>query len=300
MHAYLGEVLALATAVLWSFTSTFFTLAGQRVGSQVVNRVRLALAVVFMSLAHRFMQGSFFPFNAAPERWAWLAISAVIGLVIGDGLLFYAFTQIGARLSMLLMALAPVLGTVLAWLFLGERLELTELLAIAVTVGGVGWVVMERQGVNHEQHTPRQYAIGVLCGLGAALGQAAGLVMSKQGMHGDFPAVSASLIRVLAAALTIWALALFQKQARSSVHALRDRVALKWIVAGAVVGPTLGMTLSLAAAQLTAIGIASTLMALSPIIMLPLAHWLFHEKITLRASLGTVIAMVGVAMIFLW
>ncbi len=310
MIPYLGEILALVTALFWAFTSIFFTFAGQRVGSRTVNRVRLLIAVPLLSLAHLIAEGSPLPLHAGAERWGWLGISALIGLVIGDGLLFYAFTAIGARLSMLLMALTPVISTLLAWLFLGERLLPRELLAIAITVSGIAWVVLERrQPAGTPAPTPqpapapreppvRTYLIGVLAGIGGAVGQATGLVFSKQGMVGGFSPISSSFMRVLVATLAIWILAVLQGQFRRSFTALKDRRALQFITGGACVGPVLGMTLSLAAVQLSQVGIASTLMALSPVLLLPLARWLFKEQITLRAILGTGIAMVGVALIF--
>ncbi len=300
MTAYLGEIMALATALFWAFTSVLFTLASQRAGSQVVNRGRLLLATGLLSLAHLISQGTLFPLDVSAERWAWLGVSAVIGLVAGDGLLFYAFTQIGPQLSMLLMALSPVMGTLIAWVYLGETLQLEQIAAILVTISGVSWVVMKRNApANGAKETPRHYGIGVLCGLGAALGQAVGLVLSKEGMVGDFPALSASLIRVAVATVAIWIMALFQHQARSTVVALGDRRTFRMIASGALVGPAIGMTLSLAAVQLSPVGIASTLMSLSPILLIPLGHWFFQECIDAPAVMGTTIAMAGVAMLFL-
>lgn len=299
MEAYLGEFAALITAVCWAGTSVFFALASERVGSQVVNRVRLLLATALLALVHWVWQGSLFPFAAAPERWGWLSLSAVIGLVIGDGLLFYAFTQIGARLAMLLMALAPVIGALLAWAFLGETLSLSEMAAVALTISGVAWVILERNAPRAAETRPRNYVLGVLGGIGAAAGQASGLVLSKQGMLGDFFPVSASLMRVTFAALAIWLLAAAQGEVRLTLAALRDRRIFAWILGGALVGPVLGMTLSLVAVQLSHVGIASTLMALSPIVMLPLGYGVFDERITFRAVAGTLVAMAGVGMIFL-
>lgn len=299
MNASLGNIVALVTAALWSGTSILFTLASQRVGSQVVNRGRLLLAVGFLLLAHWLTLGTPIPLHAGLDRWGWLGLSAVVGLVIGDGLLFYAFTQIGPRLSMLLMALVPVMSTVLAWLWLGEMLRPLELLAIVITIGGIAWVVLERSTSAVEEERPRRYGVGVLCGVGAALGQAVGLVLSKTGMAGGFPPLSASLIRLITAAAAIWLLAVFQGELRSTLAGLRDRRALTLILGGALGGPAIGMSLSLVAVQLSAVGIASTLMALSPVLLLPLAYWVFHERITLRAVLGTALAMLGVAMIFL-
>ena len=297
MQAYLGEIAALATAVCWAVTSLLFTVAGKQVGSQLVNRVRLPLAALLLAIAHLLWQGEVLPIHAGSSRWGWLGLSAISGLVVGDGLLFQAFVLIGARLAMLLMTLAPVIGALLAWVFLGETLSLLEIGAVIVTMGSVAWVVSEQRNSNSVDGNPRSYVIGVLCGIGGAVGQALGLVLSKQGMVGAFPALSASLIRLTTASMVIWLWALIQGQLRPTIEGLRNRRARWAIAGGALTGPFMGMTLSLVAVQLTHVGIASTLMSLSPVFLLPMSHWIFKERITQRAIVGTVVAMVGVAMI---
>lgn len=299
MQAYLGQIIALTTAVCWAATSLCFTVASKQVGSQLVNRVRLPLAALFLAITHLLRQGEVLPIHAEPSRWGWLGLSAIIGLVVGDGLLLRAFVLIGTRLSMLLMTLAPVTGTLLAWVFLDETLSLLEIGAVIVTVSSVAWVVSERGNSGSVDGNPKNYVIGVLCGIGSAVGQALGLILSKRGMVGDFPALSASLIRLLVASAAIWLWALIQGQVGPTVEGLRNKHAGWAILGGSLAGPFIGMTLSLAAVQLTHVGIASTLMSLSPVLLLPLVHWVFKERISQRAIVGTVMAMVGVAMIFL-
>jgi len=261
--------------------------------------VRLPLAAFFLAIIHLLWQGQVLPIHAEPFRWGWLGLSAVSGLVLGDAMLFQAFVLIGARLAMLLMTLTPAISALLAWVFLGETLSLLEIGAIIVTIGSVAWVVSEQRNSNSLDDNPRNYAVGVLCGIGGAFGQAFGLILSKRGMVGDFPALSASLIRLATASVVIWLWALMQGQLRPTIEGLRIRRARWAILGGTILGPLIGMTASLVAVQLTHVGIASTLMSLGPVILLPLAHWVFKERITQRAVVGTVAAMVGVAMIFM-
>ncbi|MCZ7545941.1 MAG: DMT family transporter [Anaerolineae bacterium] len=141
---YLGYLAGLGTSIAWSFTSVFFTLSGRLVGSAVVNRVRLLLAVVFVMLTHQLTQGELLPLDAEPFRWGWLALSGIIGYVIGDSFLFQAFVMIGARLSMLLMALAPVFSAAMAWVLFDETLAPRELAGMALVIGGVALVVSRR------------------------------------------------------------------------------------------------------------------------------------------------------------
>ncbi len=299
LNHHLGEIAALGTSVCWTFTSIFFTISGRRVGSIIVNQARLVLAIVFLSITHLLVQGQWLPAHAGLDRWFWLGLSGVIGLVLGDGFLFYAFVLIGARRSMLLMSLVPIISTMTAWLFLGERLSALEIVAVGLTVGGIAWVVSERGEVDGVQTDRRRYGLGVLAGIGGALGQAVGLVVSKKGMVGDFAPLSATLMRMIVAALVIWAYALLRGRAAGTLKALTDRRASLAVLGGAIAGPFLGVWLSLVAVQLTRVGIASTLMALPPILVLLPSVWIFNERIGLRALIGTSVAIGGTALIFL-
>jgi drug/metabolite transporter (DMT)-like permease len=286
--------------VCWSLTSIQFTLAGRRIGSTIVNRVRLVMAVVFLSLAHLVLYGQLWPVDAELFRWGWLGLSGTIGLVIGDTCLFQAFVLIGPRRSMLIMTSVPVISTLLAWVWLGETLHPIEIAAIVLTVVGIAWVVAERQREGSASADSRRvYALGIVLGLGGALGQALGLVTAKQGLGGGFPSLSAALIRMVTASVAIWLLTLVQRQAGPTLRSLRDRRAIGLLVLGTLTGPFAGVWLSMAAVQNTAVGIASTLMALSPIMLIPLERWVFHERVSPRAVIGTVLALFGSAMIFL-
>ena len=97
-----------------------------------------------MAFAHYFVFGSFLPLDAGAEQWFWLGISGIVGFAIGDAMLFEAFVIVGARISMLLMSLVPILSALFAWLALGEILNSFEVFAICVTVAGIAWVVKDK------------------------------------------------------------------------------------------------------------------------------------------------------------
>ncbi|MCD4687028.1 MAG: DMT family transporter [Anaerolineae bacterium] len=304
MAEYTGEIAGLLTSLCWSCTSIFFTLSGRLVGSPVVNRTRLLLALLMVSGMHWAMQGAIWPVYAAPERWGWFALSGILGFVIGDALLFQAFVMIGPRLAMLLMALHPVMGTIMAWVLLHETLTGLQILGILLAVSGVVWVVAERQNGNNNtvraDLSPRHYVIGVLFGLGGALGQATGFIASKQGLADDFPALSGNMIRLIIAAASIWLFTAFNGQVRAGVDAIRAQPrALRFILGGAIAGPFLGVWFSLIAVQNAPVGVASTLTSLPPIILIPLGFILFRERITRRAIVGTAIALSGTTVLFL-
>jgi drug/metabolite transporter (DMT)-like permease len=269
------------------------------VGSVTVNRARLVLAVVFLSITHLLLLGRLWPVQAGLDRWFWLGLSGVAGLVLGDAFLFQALVLIGPRRAMLLMSLVPIISTMIAWAFLGETLSAVEMVAVGLTVGGIAWVVLERGSINGVQADPRQYALGVLAGMGGAVGQALGLVLSKKGMAGDFAPLSANLIRMLVAVTVMWSYTLLRGKGGPTLRALADRRASTAILGGAIAGPFIGVWLSLVAVKLARVGIASTLMALPPVFVLLPSIWIFKERISLQTLIGTAIAIGGVAMIFL-
>ncbi len=294
----MGEIAAILTAVCWSFTSIFFNNASRAIGSVRVNRLRLFVASIILVVAHWLVMGSPIPMEATTEQWIWLGLSGIIGLALGDAFLFQAYVHIGARLTTVIMALDPVFSALIAWLWLGEMLTAGEAIGILITIFGVAWVVMEQKNGNG-QHSKRDQILGILCGIGAVLGQAIGFVLSKRGLEGNFSPLSGVLIRIIIATAVMWILALFSGKIRDTWSGFENRSAMNNVIAGSIVGPSLGVWLSMVAVQLIPVGIASTLMAVRPVMLLPLSKWFYNEKISVRAILGTVIALIGVAVIFL-
>ncbi len=295
---YAGELAALGTAVCWSFTALFFSYSGRIIGSDVVNRSRLLFAFFFLSLSHFFLEGSFFPMQVEGFRWFWFTISSVLGLVLGDTFLFKAYVLIGPRLAMLLMSTVPIISTLFGWLLFGETVSGLELTAVFLTVGGVGWVVTEKQPGRTAVEN-KQYSSGILFGLAGALGQVANLVTARYGLVGDFSPISATIIRILVAALILWGITFWRRQARETFRHWGNRQAFPAMIGGSIAGPFLGIWLSLIAIQLTRLGIASTLMALPPILLIPVEFIVYKRPVSLRGMVGTAVAFIGVMLLFL-
>lgn len=298
MGALFGELAAVATAALFGVSSTFFTLSGRRVGPTHVNRARLLTASLLACALHRLSRGAFLPLAVPPASWAWLGLSGVVGLAAGDALLFRAYVRIGPALSMLVFALAPVLAALLSWLLLDEALTLAEWCGIVLTISGIAWVVSERRRRAYLREA-RHYASGILFAVGGALGQALGLITAKLGLSLGVVAQSANVMRLIAAAAVVWMGAILTRGATRTLAALdEDRRASGFVVAGSIAGPLCGVWLSLVAIENAPVGIASTLMSLTPIFLLPVGRLVFGEPITYRALTGTAIALAGAALLF--
>lgn len=297
----MGEIASLLTSLCWVTTTIFFTEGGKRVGSMVVNRVRILFGLLLLMGANFFLYRELLPLSAAMDRWFWFGLSGLVGLALGDIFLFQSYLMIGPRRAMLLVAGVPVLNTLFAWFFLHEALTPFGYLGIAITVSGIFWVILERS-----HHTDafakdkKNFRKGYLFASLGALGQSAGMILARKGVYGDFPALSGTLIRVTIATIIFFVLTIFTKQLKTTVTAVKnDRKALLWIGLGSITGPFLGIWLALTGLKLTDVGIASTLQALAPVMMLPVSHYLYKEHVSLRAIIGTVIAMAGVAVIFI-
>jgi len=298
LNPIFGELAALSTALCWAFGSTFFTISGSRIGSANVNRGRLVAAGVLLCISHLILTGSLLPLDASLDRWIWLGLSGLVGFIIGDGMLFEAFVLIGPRLSMLMMSLVPIISALFAWMFMGEKLKPVEILAILMTLAGIFWVIAEKNRNSQSQHG-KKLILGIFMGIGGALGQAFGLILSKKGLEGGFPALSGNVIRVATAAIAIWLIALFSGKARSTIQSFKDKKASWALTGGAFFGPFIGVWLSLISIKYARLGIATTFMSVTPIFLIPISRIVFGDKITIGSIMGTIIAVAGVAILML-
>ncbi|MFN7975506.1 MAG: DMT family transporter [Acidobacteriota bacterium] len=287
-----GELAALVTAFCWACTAIAFASAGRRIGSMAVNILRLAMAFVLLSARGLVVRGLPFPTDADRRAWIWLALSGIAGFTFGDLCLFRAFVVLGPRLSTLLMSLSPPFAAAIAWWCEGERLSTLDLAGMTITLAGVSWAVLAREGATgHATFT------GILLGIGGALGQAAGLVLSKHGM-GSYDAFAATQIRVLsgmAGFALVFTLVGWWPQVRASV---RDRTALGHTAVGAFFGPFLGVSMSLYAVQHTATGVAASIMASTPVMILPFLAITRSERIGPSAIGAALVAVAGVTLLF--
>ena len=292
---HLGEIAALGTASCWTLTAIAFESAGRRIGSLVVNFVRLLIAAVFLSAFNGLTRGHVFPDDASSHAWLWLALSGFAGFNFGDLCLFRAFVVLGSRLSVLVMSLVPPITATIGFLFLGERLRPLDLGGMALTVMGIAWVVRNRRASPEEKK--HHHVKGVFLALGGALGQAVGLVLSKHGM-GDYAPFAAVQIRVYAGIVGFALIFSASGWWPRFWKGLGDARALAWTTMGAFFGPFLGVSLSLVAVQRTEAGVAATLMALTPVFILVPSRVLQGDRVTWASVAGAALAVAGSALLF--
>lgn len=311
MMQYLGEMISLVVAVSWTATAIFADKASHKIGASSVNVVRMLLSIVLLGFLLWMMIGKPYPMYADVSTWFWLCLSAIVGYVFGDFCLFNAYTVIGARLGQLFMTLAPPFAALAGWLFLKESLSWKSSFAMAVTLSGIAMSILGRGEGHHVKfNIPLK---GVLLGTGAGLGQGVGLVLSKLGVQHyaacvppDAPAAmsmalpfASTMIRSIVGGigfLLVMALAGNLGQLKAATHR-PDGLAYTGLTT--FFGPVTGVSLSLMAVQYADAGIASTLMALTPVLIILPYALMYKQKIALKEVAGACTSMAGVALFFL-
>lgn len=307
---YLGELISLAVAILWTATAVFADEASHRIGSLTTNIFRMGLSIIFIGFTLLVTTGHILPQYTDARVWFWLSLSGLVGYVFGDFCLFNSYIHIGSRYGQLFMTLAPPTSAVLGWLFLGEKLGWISFVAMAVTLCGIGMSILSK-GSDGKMHTHLPMK-GILFGIGAGLGQGSGLVLSKIGMDfytASVPADAASsvstmmpfastMIRAITGLAGFLLLMVIYKDGHKLRAALHNPKGMAFTFGTTFFGPFLGVSLSLMAVQYTKAGIASTIMALTPALII-IPHWLFyHKHFTFKEIVGTIISLVGVALFF--
>ena len=298
MDNILGEIMALAAALCFSLASATFTLAGRKFGASVSMALSLVFSLVFLLPIHFALQGELFPFGTSPQRWLLLGLSSLAGFVISALMLLRAFQFIGPRLTLLVGATSPIYATGMAWVFLGQALPDQAVQGILLVIVGVVGVVSEGyvRSFNGEQ---TDYRKGLTLAIGAAFAQAASFILMSEGVAGDFPALSASLIRTVVGLSLICVFIGLRGKIRSNLVLISTEPrSLIMILLASLAGPVVGATLVLASLQFTSVGISATLTGTTPIFLIPISFVIFGERITLRACICTVVAVAGVALLF--
>ena len=305
MH-YLGEFISIGVAFSWTATALLSEFGSKRLGNLTLNVLRMALALLFSVVLFGVVTGNILPPGASAEACGWMLLSGLVGYVIGDFCLFQCYIIIGSRYGQLFMTLAPLSAALMAWVMLGQQMTLMSILAMLVTLFGISISVLARG--EHHKVSLKLPLNGILFAIGAAVCQGVGLVLSKIGMDYYEPSASmpewlvpfsANFYRCVAGIIGFTFLLYYRDGMAPLREAMHDKKGLYVATATTIFGPFVGVGFSLMAVQYTAAGIASTLMAMTPIIIILPAYWLFHEKITWKAILGALISVIGVSLFFL-
>ncbi len=291
-----GEFYALGAALLWALSSILFKTLGKTIRPLELNLIK-GIAAFIMFAITSLVIGEVFS-TIRPAAVIALAISGAVGIGFGDTMFFEAINRLGARRSLLITILAPPMTVIFAWIFLHESLSLAAWLGILITILGVAWVITEK---NKDENEENKFTwLGVFFGFLAALTQAAGAVLSRWALtESSVSALQSALIRLLAgtAVLLLWIL-IRRERIGTWLNPAPKKQLFGVLATVILFGTYIAIWMQQLAFKFTNVGIAQTLLATSPLFILPVSA-LQKEKISLRSVLGVLLSIAGVALIFL-
>ena len=289
-----SEIAALATVACWTLSCLTSEYVAKRASSLAINVLRMYMAFTFFAVFSFFIRCKAIPLDASSDNWIWLGLSGVIGFVVGDLFLLKSFSIIGSRTSMLIMALVPPLTAVIGFLVLGETLALRHIMGMVLTTSGVSAVILVGENGSKQFKHPVK---GIFYASIGALGQAIGLILTKYGV-GEFNAFAATHIRIVGGLLGFTILALHIRPWQQIKYLISQPKLMGFIAASTFCGTFIGIYLSLVSVKYTTTGIASTIMSIVPITIIPFSVYAFKEKVTVREIAGAIAAVAGTCIMF--
>ena len=292
------EYLALLAAACWALGSLLSASAASHLGAFAFTRWRLACAAALL-WSWAFFSGGYS--TLALSQLPVLAVSALIGILIGDTSLFASMNRLGPRRAGVLFATHAMFSVLLAYLFLGESIWGWTLVGCGLLSSGVMTAIVLGRRAEEQHHweaNQSQLGSGIALGLTAAVCQAAATLMLKPLMETEIDAVSASAVRMTVALcghlLLFW---LGFKVAR--VYLPMTKKVFVLVFVNAALSMVVGMTLILQALKTGDAGLVGMLSSVSPVLVVPLLWIVYKRRPAIGAWLGAGLTVAGTVMI-LW
>lgn len=292
---YKGEIAALVGAALWAISATVYSKVGATIPPLFLNLSKGLIAIVFILLTLLITKHQFSDLNLI--SLVGLTISGIMGIGVGDTAYFQALNHLGARKTLLLETLAPPLTAILAFVFLQEKLNSIIWIAMIITIIGIAWVINERNLQADSKN--ENLTIGIRWALVGVVSQAIGAVIARYALSTtNVSPLESALIRLIGGTIIIIILLAGQKKPLSPLLSNNWSIKLvSTLIATAFASTYLGIWLQQTAFKFAPAGIAQTLLATSPLFVLPLVAF-SGEKITYQSILGAMIALLGVFLLF--
>ena len=294
---YAGEIAALGTALCFASASNLFATAAAKMGALTLNRLRITAAWVFLTVTLVLAHHALWPTWASAPATLALAVSGMIGFIFGDTFQFRSIVILGPGRASLLAATAPLFTTALAWSLLHQHPKPLAFVGMALTISGTAFA-FTAPSKPRDGHAEGGITTGIASGLLGAIGQAGGYVLSKLALRTGLDPLSGTVIRVGCACVAIWVMTGVARQVGPTLAALRDARSTLFMLVGALLGPCLGVLLSLTSLHLIEAGVAASITAVSPLFAMLIAARFHNERLTWRALVGCALAVVGIVVLF--
>ena len=291
--------LAILAAFCWAISSLISADITREIGGLVFNRLRLFFVSIMLIIYASYIN-TWDTINY--EYLKIIIISGVIGIFLGDTLLFLALEKIGPRRNNILFSLAAPFTVILNIFFLNEKMTTVNIIGCFIVFFGVVIAIAYGSTKNNQhrwESIKGSLTLGIIFAILAALCQAIGLIMMKPILNLGADPIASAAIRTFISFLLISLSFFINSENFSSPIPIKFPIIIKTIISG-FLGMALGMSLLLIALQNADAGIVATLSSTSPIMILFLI-WFMTKKIpTKGAWLGTIIAIIGTGLIFIY
>lgn len=290
---------ALLTTVLFSLSAVCGRQLSHYVSGTIANLARLSLGAVMLGAwSHAF------GFGVGGAGFPLLFLSGCIGFGVGDLALFQTYPRIGARRSMVLVqCLAAPFGAIIEWLWLGHAPTLAQTGWGALILAGVGVALLPGKA---DAAPIRGLRAGIIFGCIAAFGQGLGAVLSRkayevaadqgQVFNGIGDGVNAAYQRMLGGIFVSAIFFAYLKLAHKPDGSRQNNwpKAWPWLIANGLAGPTMGVSCYQWALISAPTNIVLPIVATTPLVVIPLAHYMEGDRVTRRAIVGSLVAVAGV------
>lgn len=333
----IGEFAGLTAAGLWALSSVFYSRAQMTAWEMNLWKNCLASVIFLIHLTLvRSIAGDAI-FEAPVEAWCWLALSSIIGIVIGDTVYFRSLQILGPRRALVVSTASPIFGVIVGYFVMGDTISILLLMGVGLTILGVAIVVSDKKAERENPNVyPGKFIEGFLFGIGGALCQAAGVATAKIGMAHGCEALESSFIRMISAAAAAIGLMMMYPErfwmqrivkfkddseeptvkdisnvrpekldhapaahfeTRSVFTPLANLQTLKFFVPAAMIGTWLGIWFFQISQQYSETAVVTTLCATCPLFAIPLVWLLQGHRVSMTGILGTLVAVVGIVLV---
>lgn len=299
----IGALAALASALCWAIAALMFARIGRQLSAKAMNAGKGIIALICLAILimpTRFQE-------LTQTGLLFLALSGLLGITLGDTLYFLTLKRLGARLTLLVGTLIPVFTAISAVILFNETLTFPAATGLLLTIGGVTYVLWEksRSSVENEMlslqaETNQTHRLaGVLIAMLFVVSESGGILLTKAGVE-NLDSLEATFIRQIfgIAGLFFWGMAAGNLLFDFKPVKQDTGLALNFILTS-IIGAFLGTWLSVLALKMTHASVAVALNSTSPLFVIPVAIWIFREKVQSNMIYAAFVAVTGIMLYFL-
>ncbi len=286
----LGEFLSLLCALLWAFAVICYRKAGDSINVSAMNLFKISLTLVLMIPTLYFTDG-LSPPDLTLAQWGLLLISGFFGIMLADLFYLRALQLIGAGLTGLTGSLYSPFVVFLSLFFLGERLNIWQIMGMALVIVGVMVISYRKKSLTIEHPPIKGFVYAALGVFFTALG----IVIIKP-VTTDIPFFWIITIRTVGGIMTMILFNLLLQKSLNPLSVMSSR-GKYWLLAGAILGQYLSTMVWVAGYKYTSASVASILNETASIFILILGWLMLKEEISQRKILGAIISISGVILV---